>query len=464
MNQQVWLIAAWVLAAATMAVSGGCSARLHTSGSSPESDKSYPPLEVYKTVMGGDPSSARVALNQIEENWRPGSAIMLVEMARWVDRQPIALPLQTLVSRKLGLQRFDAGDASEAIWKLDYEPHPEYAEFKRQIMSLIDFRMGEHFYQEVPTTIRLDQIQWGGVVRDGIPPLRQPKMIAAGEADWLADEHVVFGIEINGDARAYPKRILAWHEMFVDTVGGVPLAGVYCTLCGTVVVYETTFDDTNYKLGTSGMLYQSNKLMYDAETSSLWSTMTGQPVVGRLVGQGIQLARWPVVTTTWGSWREQHPETSVLSLDTGYQRDYHEGVAYRDYFATDRLMFPVPRRDDRLANKAEVLGLRSESGDEALAISADFLVGNSVYHDRLGDMKFVVLTDAAGANRVYQSGDVTFDSWDGATTAIDEAGARYKFTETALRGPDGNDLKRLPAHRSFWFGWYAAFPDTRLVE
>jgi hypothetical protein len=98
-------------------------------------------------------------------------------------------------------------------------------------------------------------------------------MISASEATYLDDDDVVFGIEVNGDVRAYPKRILAWHEMFVDTVGGIPVAGVYCTLCGTVILYETKVDGTNHEIGTSGFLYRSNKLMYDRATQSLWSTI-----------------------------------------------------------------------------------------------------------------------------------------------------------------------------------------------
>ena len=109
-----------------------------------------------------------------------------------------------------------------------------------------------------------------------------------------------------------------------------------------------------------------------------------------------------MVTTTWGEWKKRHPGTTVLALDTGHQRDYSEGAAYRDYFATDRLMFGVPKLDTRLANKAEVLALRSRGKPgEQLAISAEFLAANRVYHDRIGGKPFVVLTDASGANRVY---------------------------------------------------------------
>jgi hypothetical protein len=205
--------------------------------------------------------------------------------------------------------------------------------------------------------------------------------------------------------------------------------------------------------------------MYDHATKSLWSTLGGEPVVGPLAGKGIELQTLRVVTTTWGEWRKRHPGTTVLSLDTGHQRDYSEGAAYREYFATDRLMFGVPKLDTRLPNKAEVLALRtSGKPGEQLAIAADFLAANRVYHDSIGAEPFVVLTDASGANRVYRSSGHRFASWDGEDAARDRTGGTWNVAEDALTRSDGMSLKRLPAHRAFWFGWYAAYPSTRLVK
>ena len=166
-------------------------------------------------------------------------------------------------------------------------------------------------------------------------------------------------------------------------------------------MYQTQYDGKHYELGTSGFLYRSNKLMYDHETKSLWSSLTGEPVVGPLVDKGIKLNRRYVVTTTWAEWKRRHPGTTVLSLNTGHQRNYDEGVAYRDYFSSDELMFSVPKLDARLSHKAQVIALRVEN--EQLAISADFLAKNPVYSDKLGEKKILVLTDASGANRVYEN-------------------------------------------------------------
>ena len=203
--------------------------------------------------------------------------------------------------------------------------------------------------------IRLDEVDWGGVPPNGIPPLEYPAHLAAADAEYLDDDNIVFGIAVNGEASAYPKRILAWHEMAIDRVGGIELTIVYCTLCGTVIPYESLVDGQHIRFGTSGLLYRSNKVMFDHGTKSLWNTFEGVPVIGSLVGSGLQLTRRSMVTTTWGEWRARHPETTVLSLETGQQRDYSEGAAYRDYFSTDQLMFQVQARDDRLDNKDEVV-------------------------------------------------------------------------------------------------------------
>ncbi len=329
---------------------------------------------------------------------------------------------------------------------------------------MIDPKFAGYFSSDRTFKIRLDEIRWGGVKQDGIPPLRSPKMILAKEAKYLDDGNIVFGIEVNGDARAYPKRIMAWHEMFVDKVGETPVAGVYCTLCGSMILYKTEHTGVNHQIGTSGFLYRSNKLMYDKQTQSLWNTLWGRPVVGPLADKSIELERMSVVTTTWGEWKKRHPQTKVLSLDTGHKRDYSEGTAYREYFATDELMFNVPKLDKRLKNKDEVLGLIfSQHADKPLAISVDYLSKNPVYHKNVGDMDFVVLTDKSGAARVYETKGVKFTDWDRERSVTDVNGDKWTLSESKLESSDGKELYRLPAHRAFWFGWYGAYSNTELI-
>ena len=417
-------------------------------------------------ILSLDREIAERGLTHLEENWRPEFFAISMDLLDMVRDPSVRDRVFAVLRKQAGVKRSgDFNAAWKLLWAAEPQLHPYYSEFKSILYGFVDPKFKNYFEVGRTARIRLDEVRWGGVRQDGIPPLRNPKMIAAAEVDYLNDDNIVFGLEIGGDARAYPKRILAWHEMFVDTVGLVPVAGVYCTLCGTVVLYETTFDGVEHQLGTSGFLYRSNKLMYDQATQSLWNTMWGEPVIGPLADQEIQLRRRGVVTTTWGEWRRRHPDTTVLSLDTGFGRDYGEGVAYRDYFATDELMFAVPETDKRLKNKDEVLALLLDADrSQQLALSAKFLKKNPVHHDELAGTQLVVLTDASGANRVYATEGLRFEKWDQELTTTDADGAEWTLHEDRLEADDGRALQRLPAHRAFWFGWYSAYPSTRLVR
>ncbi len=422
------------------------------------------PLSIFFALADSDPNLHDLSADLIFENWQASSMPMVLEIARFSGRTREILARLEKVTE----QRFE-GDYDRALrfmWSQEIPVHPQYAEFKKRLYERIDPRFAAYFEGAAEgTRIRLNEIRWGGVRRDGIPPLDRPAMIDADAAAYLGDDDIVFGLEVAGDARAYPKRILAWHEMFKDTVGNVSVNGVYCTLCGSMILYETVHNGTHHEFGTSGFLYRSNKLMYDHATESLWSTITGEPVVGPLVGQGIQLKPRAVVTTTWKEWRDRHPDTQVLSLETGYLRDYSEGAAYHDYFATDDLMFTVPRIDSRLANKAEVLALRfGVGGTPPTAIEADWLRAMPVFHGRLGSIPYLILTDESGANRVYDAGELQITSYDGDRTAKDSEGRTWRISEDSMEGPNGLRRVRLPAHRAFWFGWHAAHPDTILIR
>jgi len=403
-------------------------------------------------------------LQEISENWVDGYIPMLIEILSLSGAERANLLLE-LLQVKTG-QNFgrDTNLWFSWWWQQEQAQVADYATFKSSLFGLIDEKFLLYFSTSRESRIRLDEVRWGGVIQDGIPPLRQPRMLAADEASYLEDDNIVFGIEINGDARAYPKRILAWHEMFVDDIGGINFAGVYCTLCGAVILYKTNHNGTRHDLGTSGFLYRSNKLMYDKATQSLWNTTWGEPVIGPLVDQDIRLERSYLVTTTWGEWKRRHPDSKVLSLDTGYSRNYDEGVAYRQYFATDELMFSISTSDDRLNNKDEILALTfPQFSEDTMAISASFLQNKPIYVDRLGSVEFVVLTDTSGANRVYEAKNHSFTSYDQDVTLIDSKGMKWSLSEDELKSGD-LVLARLPAHRAFWFGWHSAFPDTTLVR
>jgi len=224
-------------------------------------------------------------------------------------------------------------------------------------------------------------------------------------------------------------------------------------------------------LGTSGFLYRSNKVMYDAGTTSLWSTLHGEPVSGPLVGKGIKLRRQSVVTTTWGKWKKRHPKTSVLSLNTGHKRDYGEGVAYQSYFATDEVMFSVPKLDKRLPNKREIVALRNSEKDSAVAVDTEFLKERRLYDLNVGKDKVLIVTTPEGESRVYHTNGYKFVEWNNWDALKDEAGNSWSLSEHKIeRVPAEGDknkkqesFSRYPSHQSFWFGWNAQFPKSRLI-
>ena len=407
-------------------------------------------------------------LSLLETHWQDAYIAPLLDILSVSGSSATATQIVNLLEEKTGNNfKHNTNQWFFWLWNKPQNIVNYYDNFKAILYQQIDPKFNQYFKgRQQQTRIRLDEIRWGGVVQDGIPPLRQPKMLSAQQATYLADDNIVFGIKINGDARAYPKRILAWHEMFVDTVGGVDIAGVYCTLCGTVIPYKTSLNGVQFELGTSGFLYRSNKLMYDKKTQSLWSTVKGEPVVGPLVGKGIVLEHVGVVTTTWGEWKRRHPKTSVLSLDTGHNRNYGEGVAYSAYFSTDQLMFNTPFTDTRLKNKQEVLALRFfASPKEQLAIDTDFLNKNPLYKNDIGRQKILVLTDSSGANRVYDPKEVDFVSYDQDSTLVDSTGEQWHLEEEMLVAKKSQrTLTSLPYRRAFWFGWHAVFPETKLIK
>lgn len=421
----------------------------------------------FSLLINEHANSVAQDLALIKSHWQPNLIPMALETMRYSSSRTVRTFLDNQINQSVPKPYLnDTNTILEWVWNQKVEAPEGYANFKASLYQNIDPRFFKYFHERQSLArVRLDEMRWGGVVQDGIPPLRNPKMLSVKQATYLEDSNVVFGIEINGDARAYPKRILAWHEMFTDTIGGVEIAGVYCTLCGTVIPYRTKHKGKSYKLGTSGFLYRSNKMMYDNETQSLWSTTKGIPVLGPLVDQGIQLEYESVVTTTWGEWKRRHPNTTVLSLDTSHQRDYSEGNAYKAYFGTDQLMFNTPFNDARLKNKREVLALRfSAAPNQQLAIDTEFLNKHPIYTNNIGRQKFVVFTDTTGANRVYDPKGVEFSRYDGDQTVVDTKGNKWHLTESELTNSNGKKLHRLRYHRAFWFGWRAAFPETKLIK
>ncbi|WP_299143785.1 DUF3179 domain-containing protein [uncultured Tateyamaria sp.] len=346
------------------------------------------------------------------------------------------------------------------------KPHRDFPTFKRELLLQVDDNFADFLRPEYiepdRMRIRLEEITWGGVVKDGIPSLDNPALIAAKDADYMRGDDLVFGVSINGDVRAYPLRIMGWHEMFNEVIGGVPVALAYCTLCGSGILFETDVSGRAAPLvfGSSGFLYRSNKLMFDRETHSLWNQYTGQPVVGPLVDSGIALKQRPVVITTWDNWKTSNPGTQVLSLETGHRRNYGSGVVYNDYFASPDLMFPAQVDQRTHQQKDYIFTVRQFGAARAWPLKS--FDGMPVINDGIADTALLLVGDPKTRSvRAYERGAHSFAPSGGRLK--DESGAEWRVTEDALLGPDGVSLPRVAGHISYWFAWDNYLGDAATV-
>jgi hypothetical protein len=398
---------------------------------------------------------------------------------RSVQFQTIIETLETLSGHTYGS---DWAAWIEWYGTTDLIPPPGFTGWKGQLLGKIDPGFAEFLQDDLPSTIRAEEILWGGVLVDGIPALDNAVMIPVTDADYLEPDEPVFGISINGDHRAYPLRILDWHEMANDVVGGVPVSLAYCTLCGAGIAYDGRVSNgETYTFGSSGFLFRSNKLMYDRQTRTLWNQLTGEPVLGELVGSNVTLDLLPVVVTTWDSWQTQHPDTVVLDIDTGYERPYFPGAAYGDYFAYDDTMFPVWQRNSLLQAKDRIFALQVDG--IPIAYPVNVLAEEQVVNDTVGDTSIVLIAsrgeitvdgvnqrvgqvsyNAGGEIRAYIRAEETYYPGSGPDTVVDSQGRTWYVTEEALIGPDGNLAPRINGHLAYWFGWYSFFPKTLIYE
>ena len=271
-------------------------------------------------------------------------------------------------------------------------------------------------------------IERGGPPRDGIPSIDQPRFVAAGQAD-LRDTDRVLGMARNGIVRAYPVRILNWHEIVNDRLGGEPIAITYCPLCGTGMAFSARAAGRELSFGVSGLLYNSDVLLYDRATGSLWSQIMSRAVTGPL--RGTALTAVPLTHTTWADWRARHPRTEVLSTDTGHARDYSSDP-YHGYDKVPRLIFDVQHRDARVPLKEWVLGLRFDGASKAYPFTA---------LERRADASGRLIDTFAG-RRV----EIRYDRLHRSAEAFD------------------SDGRPLPAVMAYWFAWVAFHPGTELLK
>jgi hypothetical protein len=281
-------------------------------------------------------------------------------------------------------------------------------------------------FELTDSLIPIDEIFQGGPPRDGIPSIDRPTYLPARDARYLRDDELVLGLVHNGIARAYPIRILVWHEIVNAEFDGEPVVITFCPLCGTGLAFSAVLDRRRLDFGVSGLLHNSDLLMYDRQTESLWTQIPGQAVTGDMAGKSLQ--RLAVVHLPWRVWREQFPNGKVLSSNTGFDRDYSRDP-YAGYDRTNRLLFPVSKSDARYTAKTWVLGLESDGLSKAWPFP------------ELAKTDGNIVDTFAG-----QQIEIRFDSSQQTASAHDM---------------DGN---LLPAVRAFWFAWYGFYPDTEIYN
>jgi hypothetical protein len=328
-----------------------------------------------------------------------------------------------------------------------------------------------------------DEIISGGPPPDGIPPIDDPTFVSVDDVTFLEPQEPVIAVEVDESAKAYPVRILMWHEIVNDDFGTSSVVVTYCPLCNTGIAFERpTIDGELLDFGTSGKLYHSNLVMYDRQTGSYWPQATGLAVTGPLTGT--QLAFVPARILSWADWSATHPEGQVLSIDTGFSRSY--GVnPYVGYDDEERPFLYRGDVDPRLPAKARVLGI---VGDDLIAIpytelSRRAIDGSAVVQDTFGGRPIAVFwqtgtvsaLDAAdipesrdvGAAAAYvpkvDGRELTFVVRDGAIVD-EETGSTWSIAGRAIEGPLRDaQLEVALAMDSFWFDWAAFYPDTAVL-
>lgn len=277
-------------------------------------------------------------------------------------------------------------------------------------------------------TIPVDEIVSGGPPRDGIPALNYPKSVPADEADYLDDEDRVLGVALLGEARAYPIRILNWHEVVNDRIGEQSYAVTYCPLCGTGMVFAANVRETALVFGVSGLLYNSDVLLFDRNTESLWSQILGEAVSGPL--KGTELPQLAATHTTWGDWRSRHADTLVLSTDTGFGRNYRR-KPYQGYDRSRQLFFEVANRaPPDYHPKALVMGVEVEGEYKAYPFEELKALGQERFEDVVNGKRLTIQWNESASS----------------STALEADGSPY------------------PSTVGFWFAWYAFHPQTQVFR
>lgn len=274
--------------------------------------------------------------------------------------------------------------------------------------------------------VPLSQIVDGGPGKDGIPAILNPRFVSTSEATFLLDADRVLGLKLGREAKAYPIKILSWHEIVNDTIDRKPVVVTYCPLCGTGIAFDANAQAGRHTFGVSGLLYQSDLLMYDHQTESLWSQIGMHAVAGPLTGE--RLTPIFVEHTTWAEWRAAHPATLVLSTKTGSFRSY-ERDPYLGYADRPDLMFDTTHFDSRYHPKEWVVGVEINGTAKGYPFK-ELAKAASPIHDQIGGQRITLRFD----------------------------------TRTRSASVTDADGKPLPSIMAFWFAWYAFHPKTEIFN
>jgi hypothetical protein len=321
--------------------------------------------------------------------------------------------------------------------------------------------------EEERSIVPPEQIVSGGPPADGIPSIDKPKFVQVQKAEeFLEDSDLVVGLNINGDIKAYPLQILVWHEIVNDKVGGVPVAITYCPLCFTNQVFNRTMNDGRIlEFGTSGKLYNSNLVMYDRTTKSLWSQAMAQGIVGKLAG--IKLERIPFDVASWKEWKQLYPDSKVLSTDTGSTRPYGADP-YGDYYTNGDLLFPVSNSNNRLGLMEIVIGLENKGQYKSFKLQE--VEDKKVINDQVNGKPIVLFSLHPFMARVYDpvvDGQILeFNYTIKDKGFVDkQTNSMWNFEGNAISGHmKGKQLTRIPFDEGFWFEWVAFHPKTKLYD
>jgi len=311
--------------------------------------------------------------------------------------------------------------------------------------------------------VPLDKIRSGGPPKDGIPSIDEPKFAQLSDSHFMSNSDIVIGLEIDGEAKAYPLFIMVWHEIVNDNVGGIPVSVTYCPLCFTNQVFERIINGQEVEFGTSGKLYNSNLVMYDRLTDSYWSQALGVAITGEL--SGYELKRIPFDVISWGDWKSQHPETLVLTTETGHLRAYGSDP-YGDYYTDPRIIFPVDNKDERMHPKEIILGFKE--ADVFKAFKQTDVEGSTIINDEVNGKPVVLMSLFSGNARAYErtvdEKILTFDFVDDSIVDL-QTNSEWNYDGVAISGQlEGTNLIRLPFDPGFWFEWVAFHPDTEVYE